>query len=91
MTCPWGMRTEGGLSVIRNLSAPFPVPWLPASSYMLPPFLVLMELCYVLRVFVHALSSIGRRGETEAEEYKSGKSTCILFRWANSQGSLAKE
>lgn len=80
MTCPWGMRTEGGLSVTRNLSAPFLIPWLAAPSCMLPPSLVLIELCYVLKVFVHALLSIGRHGETEAEEYKSEKSTYILFR-----------
>lgn len=84
------MRGGGGLSVTGNLSVPLPVPWLSAPSCMLPPSLVLMELYYVLKVLVHALFNIGRSRETEAEECQSGESACILFRWATSQGSLAK-
>lgn len=74
----------------RTLSAPFPVPWLAAPSCTLPPSLFLMELCCVLKVFMHALLSLGRSGETEAEECWSGKIAYILFRWATSQGCLAK-
>lgn len=81
----WG-RAARDKEFVCTLSCP-----LAGCSFLQASFIFASDRAVLCpQIFVHALLSIGRRGETEAEEWESGKSAGVLFSWATSQGSLAK-